>query len=330
MMNPDQTASAKTTIHARVIGADPVVSRPESTAAPLWKHAAGKPLVQSAALVTGLGLSPLLLERLQYDVFRTATFAARAAASPVPAGSEPTLWPPTIATVSWVTGALVVALALSGMKLPKLLLPVLALGLLVTTAFGGWSTIDVVNGKAWLLLPPCVLFVLAVVTAAQALQRSRRPAGMYTSGSPLTTLVLGWAVVLVVLVAGTAIATEALKSSGAQLAPASAAAPTLDSVRAESAAAFDSLRGSWVPQVASASVTDQVGADAQLAKHQEWAARYSVVLVRGGDFPSQTLGAEDWLTLVTQPLGSEASVLDWCAAQGLGSNDCLPRQIPAG
>jgi hypothetical protein len=330
MTNPEETATAKTTIHARVIGADPVAARPASTATALWKHASGRPLVQSAALITGLGLAPLLLEQLQYDVFRTASFAARAAAPPVPAGTDPTLWPPTVASAAWLTGALVVVLALTGVKVSKPVPLVLGLVLLVTTAFGAWSMIDVVNTQAWALLPPCAACVDAFVMAARALQRWQRPHCTYGSGSALSATLLVWAVVLVLLVGGTAIATEAMKSAGAPLAPASSAQRSLDSVRAETAGALGSLRGAWVPQVASAEVHDQAGADAHLAKHHEWAARYAVVLVRGGDFPSQTLGPEDWLTLVNQRLDSEAAVQHWCAGQGLGPNDCLPRQIVAG
>jgi hypothetical protein len=328
MTNPDETATAKTTIHARVIGPDPVVTRPPSTAAPLWRHPAGKPLVQSAAIVTGLGLAPLLLDRFQYEEIQRAGRVARLAAPPVPAGTDPTIWPPLLATLAWLVAALVIVLALTGARVPKAVAPVLATVLAATTAFAVWTTIDVVNARDWMTLPVCVLSALAFVTAAQALSLWRRPANPYSSGGALKMTLLGWAAVLVVLVAGSAIAAEAPATTSAPLTTA-ASAPGLDALRSESAGGLDGLRGAWVPQVASAQVYDQAAADALVARHQLWGLRFPVVLARGGDFPSNTLGPEDWMTLINQPLRSEEEVQLWCMAQNLGPNDCVPRQIPS-
>lgn len=329
MTNPNETAIVRTTIHARVIEADPVVERPATTRQALYQLPAGRPLVQSAALVAGLAVAPLLLDRLQYDAFRIASATARAVAPPWPSGSEPVLWSPTVAMVALATGALVLVVAVLGTRLPTAVPLVLAAVLTGTTAVAAWSTLDVVNAQAWVLLPACALGLLAFVVAARALLIARRTGVGTSKGSPVSGTLLAWGLVLAVLVGGTAIATAAVNSSTAEAAS-SSTAPSLDGVRSEGAAALDGIRGAWVPQVASAQIYDESAANAYLTKHQEWTGRFPVILVRGGDFPTSKLGAEDWMTLVVSPLGTEAEVQNWCTANALGPDDCLPRHIPAG
>jgi hypothetical protein len=332
-MTDPRSGDAETTMHARVIPADPVKERP--TRAPLekrklWSHPAGPPILCASAVITAFGFAPLLLDKLEADVVQTAADVSTHIAPPWPSGTDPTLWPPAIAAIAWFTAAIAIITAVTGLKVPKIVPLVLAGILTATTAFAAWSTFDVVNTENWYLLPPCALSIVAFGLAARGLLRWRSTGYSGLGGNAVSTTLLGWALTLGVLIAGTAIVTESLEDSATNggVQPAFSTQLSLDGLRTEGAPTLDTLRGWWVPQIASAQIHDQSGADAYLAKNQEWMARFPVIVVRGGDFPSNTLSTEDWMTLVPTAFGSEAEVQAWCASNRLGPNDCLPRQIP--
>lgn len=327
MTDPDLTRTSETRIRARVIAADPVTTRPERIRRTLATHPGGRPVLWAAGLVTGLDLAPLLLDRLQLDPARWAATAAHTAATPWPGGSTPLLWPATFAYAAGIVGLVVLLLGLVGAKVDDLVLLVLSVALTALTARGAWSTIDVVNRQAWWALPACVALVAAFVLAARAAVAWKTTGTRFTSGGTVGAALRAWAVLLVLLVAGSAIATNVELSGAGQPVSASATTPDLEGVRSADAAAVTLLRGHWVAQLASTQVQDDSQATSYLQQHQELATRYGAVLARGDDVSSGRLDSSFWLTLANLGMGSESEVLNWCAAAGLGIDDCMPRDL---
>lgn len=337
MTVPERLPTTQTRIIARSIEADPPKPPRRGislTLRPLGKHPAGIPLVWSAGLVTGIGLAPLLLERIHLDVFGQAAALARMVAPAWPAGGAPSLWPAAFATLAWFTGAVVVVLAVIGVGLPDLAVLGLAGVLVVTTGRAAWSTLDVVNAQAWAVLPACVVVIVAFLLAARSALAWRKSGTDVASAGPIPATLFAWFLTLLLIVAGTAGANAAMKQA-AQTASSSTSLPQtgvagMEAARQADAPAFAALRGHWAAQIASARSLDDAGATAYLQQQQAWAGKFPVVLVRGDDFRSTALDASYWLTFAKQPFGSQTEVQSWCSSQGLGQNDCMPRLLPAG
>jgi hypothetical protein len=280
--------------------------------------------------VTGLSLVPLLLDQLTFDIATRAARSARSAATSWPAGGEPWFWPDWLATTAGITAVAVLVLALVGLRIPDLVVLVLAGLLTVTTARAAWATLDVVNSRLWELLPVCAVCVLAFGLAATAAARFRAPrddSGGSGGGSGTAgVLVGGWLIVVLLLFAGAAIASSAETNAVGAAGPPQDV-PGLLSIRAADAADLDDLRGSWVPQLAAAQVggDDDAGASAFAVRHVDLAGRLPALLVRGDDIGAADLDDTWWLSLGRQAFGSDAEVQAWCTGNGIA--ECTPRQV---
>lgn len=334
---PAPTAG-QTKITARVITADPVPVKvaTDRVLRSLAQHPGGVDLLWAAGIISGVGLAPLVLDRLHYDPARSGAAVARTVAPTWLVDGVPVLWSSGLAMLAWVTALLAVCVALIRVRVPDVVVLVLSGVLAVTTAFAAWSTIDVVNSKTWWQLPACVLCVLAFLAAARGVLRWRRSGVGFGPGGPVGQTLWSWVLVGAVLVGGSAIVRaveehQLQEASSSSAASADAAVPaTLAGLHAQSVSALPGLRGRWVAQVASAKITDDTAAAAYAKSHQQLAARFPVVLLRGGDFPSTSMGPEDWLTVIDQGFTSQAAAQGWCTAKHLGPDNCLPRLIPAG
>ncbi|MGY1753778.1 hypothetical protein [Blastococcus sp. SYSU D01042] len=320
--------AGQTRITARVIPDDPVAPKRERSGRPLSTHPGGAVLLWAAGIVSGLGVLPLVLERFEFELARSATSVARTIAPAWPAGGDPLLWPTGVATAAWLLAVAVVGLAVAGVKLPDAVVLVLGVVLAGCASFVVWSTIDVVNDMSWWLVPACLLGVLAFLASARAATRWRATGSGRSRGGAVGRTLQAWAGVAVVLVAGTAIVTQIEEQAAASAGGARSA--TLAELHDSSLAGVRELQGWWVPQIASAKITDPAADGLYAARHQELADDYPVVLARGGDFPSASLGSEDWMTLVRQPFWTETDAQGWCDENGLGPGDCLPRYLSAG
>jgi hypothetical protein len=290
-------------------------------------HPAGSSLVLSAGLVTGLCLAPAVFDQLRFDVATRAAEAARSVAAPWPAGSTPWFWPGWVATVALLAAVAVLALAISGLRIPDAAVTGLAVVLALTTARAAYATLPVVNARLWELLPLCLVCLMAFGFAVGAAVRWRVPEGDERGGGGgEAAAVLGgsWLLVAVVLLAGSAIVSSARTNA---LGPAGApqALAGLLSVRAADAEALDDLEPGWVPQVAAAQVTDDDAATAYGTVHRGWSDRFDVLLVRGDDLEAGDVDDTWWLTLVPQSFGSQEEVTAWCGTNGLAG--CGPRQV---
>lgn len=318
--------AGQTRITARVIPDDPVAPKAERTGRPLHRHPGGTVLLWAAGIVSGVGVLPLLLDRFDFELTRSASSVARTIAPPWPADGDPLLWPAGVATVAWLVAVVVVVLAVAGPKVHDAVVLVLGGVLAGCTAVVVWSTIDVVNDMSWWLVPACLLGALAFLAAARGALRWRAAGSGGSRGGAVGQTLQAWAGVAVVLVAGTAIVTEVQEQSNGGGAAQSA---TLAELHDASLPGIRNLQGWWVPQIASAKISDPAAGGLYATRHQELAEDHPVVLARGGDFPSATLGPEDWMTLVAQPFWTEADAQGWCDEQGLGPGDCLARYLPA-
>jgi hypothetical protein len=294
------------------------------------QHPAGASLLTAAGLVTGLALVPLLFDQLKFEVAARAADAARSAAAPLLAGGEPWFWPGWVANTAAIVGVAVLVVAAIGVRLPDLAVLVTAVVLAVTTARAAWATFDVLNASLWELVPVCIVCVLAFGSAVAAAFRWRsRPSDAEGSGAgEVAGVAIGaWLLVVLLLLGGSAIASSAETQAFGNV-----TSPPLDlagllSVRAADAPALDDLRGSWVPQVAAAQASDDVGGTAYAAVHNAWAIRFPAVLARGDDIGATDLDDTWWVTLVQQPFGTEEEVVAWCAGNGLAAPACTPREV---
>jgi hypothetical protein len=296
----------------------------------LAHHPAGSSLLTAAALVIGLALAPLVFDQLRFEVATRAADAARSAAAPWPAGAEPWFWPGWVATLAAVVGIVVLVVAATGVKLPDVAVLVAAVVLAAATARAVWATFDVVNARLWELVPLCILCVFAFGSAVAAAIRWRSSDGEDKgsgTGEVAGVTVGVWLLVALLLLGGSAIA-----SSAQTHAFGGATSPTQDlagllSVRSANAPELADLRGSWVPQVGAAQVTDDAVASTYAVGHHGWTTRFPTVLARGDDVGAADLDDTWWLSLVAQPFGSEQEAATWCAANGFTPPDCTPRQI---
>jgi hypothetical protein len=192
--------------------APPEDDAPKRPFQPIGRHPAGVPLLIAAGLVTGLSLVPLLLDRLDWNVALDAAANASSAAAPWPTGADPWFAPGWVAETGFVMSAAVLVLALVGLKLPDVVVLVLAAVLTGTTAWAALATLDVLEAGLWELIPVGVLCVVAFGLAATATARWRSdPAHKGDEGATgvAAAALASWLAVAVVLLAGAAIADSA-------------------------------------------------------------------------------------------------------------------------
>ena len=295
---------------------------------PIGRHPAGVPLIIAAGLVTGLSLVPLLLGRLDWGVGLDAAANARSAAAPWPAAAEPWFTPGWVAGTAFVVSAVVLVLAVVALRLPDVVVLVLAAVLTAATAWAALATVDVVNAGLWELVPLCVLCIAAFGIAATATARWRSTPdvkGGEGAGGVVAAALATWLTVAVVLVAGAAIADSARTRALGDSPP--EGVPGLLAVRATDAPQLDGYRGLWMAQLAGARVTDDEQATAFAVRHAESSARFPILLVRGDDTGAPDLDDTSWLTLVRQSFDSREQVEAWCSRAGLTSPNCAPRMI---
>lgn len=310
--------------------------REEPAEAPKPKHAwhavahhpAGSSLLTASGLVTGLALAPLLFDQLNFEVAARAADAARSAAAPWPAGGEPWFWPGWVAMVALVAGVAVLVVAAIGVRVPDLAVLVAAGVLAVTTARAAWATFAVINAHLWELIPVCIVCVFAFGSAVAAVFRWRSGESA-TSGSgagEVAGVTIGaWLLVALLFLGGSAIASSAQTHAfGNVTAPPQDLAGLL-SVRAADAPQVDDLRGTWVPQLAAAPVTDDATASAYAVAHNGLTTQFPALLARADDIGASDLGDTWWVSLAAQPFGSQQQAAAWCATSG--DANCTPRKV---
>ena len=295
---------------------------------PIAHHPAGASLLTASGLVTGLALAPLLFDQLRFEIAARAADAARSAAAPWPAGGEPWFWAGWVAMTALVVGVAVLVLAALGVRVPDVAVLVVAVVLAVATGRASWATFDVLNAHLWELIPVCLVCLLAFGSAAAAVFRWRS-SGSPDSGSgagEVAGVTIGaWLLVVLLLLGGSAIASSARTHAfGNAPAPPQDLAGLL-SVRAADAPAVDDLRGSWVPQLGAAQVSDDAAASAYAVVHSDRTTRFPTLLARGDDVGVPGLDDTWWLSIVDQPFGSGAEAAAWCSSQGLAG--CTPQMV---
>ena len=291
----------------------------------LGLHPAGTSLLLSSGLLAGLALAPVVFGQLDFDITTRAARAARSAAAPWPAGSEPWFWPPWVALLAGAVAVVLAVLALVAVRLPDVVVLVLGVVLAVTTARAAWATLDVVNSRLWDLLAVCLVCLLAFGLAVSGAAHWRSPdeAGAGGGAGNAAGMVGAGLVLALLLIAGGATIAKVQESGLGAAGPPRDVAGLL-STRSADSSAVDDLGGAWVPQLAAAEIPDDAAATAFSARHRDWTARFPVLLVRGDDVRGD-LGETSWLTVVDQRFASEAEAQAWCA--GSGVTECSARQL---
>jgi hypothetical protein len=297
---------------------------------PLGHHPAGVPLLTAAGLVTGLSLAPLLFDQLRFGVALDAAANARSAAAPWPADAAPWFWPGWVAMLAFAISVGVLLLAAVGLRLPDVVVLGLAAVLTATTVWAARATLDVLNAGLWELIPACIVCVLAVGLAATATARWRSTPGQSSSGEGLggvaAATLAAWLVVVLVLLAGAAIAASARTHAFGDVDSPPQGLPGLLSIRASDGPQLDGYQGFWMAQLTAAQVADD-DASAYAVRHRDRSVRLPTLLVRGDDTGAPDLDDTWWVTLVRQSFQSRAAVESWCAENGLAPPDCTPRLI---
>jgi hypothetical protein len=204
--------------------------------------------------------------------------------------------------------------------------------LTLTTARAAWATVDVVDAGLWELVPLCLLCVLAFGLAATATARWRSAPGSDGTGGEgiggvVAATLASWLVVVLVLLAGAAIAASARTHAFGDAASPPQGLAGLLSVHASDGPVLDDYRGAWVAQLAAAQVSDDAGASGFAVVHHDRSAQLPTLLVRGDDTGAPDLDDTWWVTVVRQAFGSKAEVENWCAEHGMTAPDCVPRLI---
>ncbi|TFV87436.1 hypothetical protein [Blastococcus sp. CT_GayMR16] len=320
--------SAATAVSAQPREEQPAEPTRKRSGHAIAHHPAGPSLLTAAALVIALALVPLLFDQLRFEVASRAADAARSAAAPWPAVSEPWFWPGWVATAAAIIGLVVLVVAAIGIRLPDVAVLVTAVVLAAATARAAWATFGVLNAGLWELIPVCIVCVIAFAAAVTAAFRWRSPDkdDSGTGAGEVAGVTIGaWLLVVLLLLGGSAIASSAETHAFGNVTSPPQDLAGLLSVRAADAPELDDLRGSWVPQVAAAQVDDDAGASAYAVVHHDWTTRFPTVLARGDDVGADDLDDTWWLSLVAQPVGSEAEAAAWCATNSVPN--CTPRLI---
>ena len=294
----------------------------------IGRHPAGVPLIIAAGLITGLSLVPLLFERLNWSIALDAAANARSAAAPWPASAEPWFTPGWVAGTAFVVAAAVLVLALVGLRLPDVVILVLAAVLTAATAWAAFATVDVVNAGIWELVPLCLLVIVAFALSATATARWRSTTevkGGEGPGGVAAAALATWLAVAIVLLAGEAIATSARTHAFGDAGAPAHGLPGLLTVRATDAGQLEGYHGYWMAQLAAAQVTTDEQASAYAVRHHDSSAQFPTLLVRGDDTGGSDVDDTWWITLVRQSFESKAEVEAWCSRAGLAP----PRVHPA-
>jgi hypothetical protein len=305
-------------------------AKPRRTFHPIGRHPAGVPLIIAAGLITGLSLVPLLFDELNWSIGADAAANTRSAASPWPASAEPWFTPGWVAGTAFVVGAAVLVLALMALRLPDLVVLVLAAVLTVAMAWAAFATLDVVNAGLWELVPVCLLVITAFALAATATARWRSTPdvkGGEGAGGVAAAALATWLAVGVVLLGGAAIASSARTHAFGDADAPAQGLPGLLTVRATDAGRLDGYEGYWMAQLAAAQVTNDRQASAYAVRHSDSSAQFPTLLVRGDDTGGSDVDDTWWLTLVRQSFDSQADVEAWCSRAGLAPEGCSPRMI---
>jgi hypothetical protein len=295
---------------------------------PLGRRRAGGPLLLSSGLLLGLSLAPAVLDRLDYDIPRRAARAASSAATSWPGGGEPWMWPSWVALLAAAVAVVLVVAALTGVRLPDLVVGSLGLVLAGTTARAAWTTLDVVNARLWDLLPVCIICLLAFGLAVAGTAQWRSPDGDAAesgAGSAAGTVLGGAGLAFALLLGGATVAHVQANGLGPAGPPQGVAG--LLSVRAADAAAADDLPGPWVPQLDAAQIGDDAAATGYSTRHRDRSGLLPVLLVRGDDVSAGDLDDGWWLTVAAQGFATEAEVQQWCTTAGLAPAQCVPREL---
>lgn len=213
-------------------------------------------------------------------------------------------------------------------RIPDLAVPATAVVLAVTTARAGWATFDVVNASLWELVPVVLVCLLAFGSAVAAVFRWRSPdrADSGSGAGEVAGVTIGtWLLVVLLLLGGSAIASSAQTHAFGNVPSPPQDLAGLLSVRAANGPQLDELRGSWVPQVGAAPVTDDAAASAYAVAHSAWTTRFPTLLARGDDVGAPDLDDTWWLSLADQPFGSKVEAAAWCSSTGIAG--CTPRRI---
>jgi hypothetical protein len=118
--------------------------------------------------------------------------------------------------------------------------------------------------------------------------------------------------------------------------PERAAAVRIKQLVAQDQAQADSLVGWWVPQLSAKYVGltyrgIHYTAAKVLEDHQIRRSRYGAILVDGGvfQFVNNSKPMTGWvITIVPTTFSTAADAQGWCDANGIGSDDCLPKLFP--
>jgi hypothetical protein len=235
-----------------------------------------------------------------------------------------------VAGTAFAVAGAVLVLALVALRLPDVVVLVLAAVLTVAMAWAAFATLDVVNAGLWELVPLCILVVVAFALAATATARWRSTPevkGGEGPGGVAAAALASWLAVAVVLLAGAAIASSARTHVFGESGAPAQGVPGLLTVRASDAGALDGYRGTWMAQLAAARATTDEQASAFAVRHRDASAQFPTLLVRGDDTGGSDVDDTWWITLVRQSFGSQAEVEGWCSRAGLAPPNCTPRQI---
>ena len=296
----------------------------------IGRHPAGVPLIIAAGLITGLTLVPLLFDRLNWGVAQAAAANARSAAAPWPVPAEPWFTPGWVAGTAFVVAGAVLVLALVGLRLPDVVVLVLAAVLTAAMAWAAFATLDVVNAGVWELVPLCGLVLVAFALAATATARWRSTAavkGGEGAGGVAAAALATWVAVALVLLAGAAIVDSARTRAFGDAGPSDQGLPGLLTIRATDAGQLDGYHGRWMAQLAAAQATTDEQASAYAVRHRDSSAQFPTLLVRGDDTGGPDVDDTWWITLVNQSFGSQDEVAAWCSSAGLAPPGCTPRMI---
>src|SRR4051794_1764367 len=229
-----------------------------------------------------------------------------------------------------IAAVVVLVVAAVGVRVPDAAVLVTSVVLAVTTARAAWATFDVVNAHLWELIPVCLVCLLAFGSAVAAVFRWRSgdtaDSGTGAGAGEVAGVTLGaWLLVVLLFLGGSAIASSAQTHAFGNVTSPPQDLAGLLSVRAADASELADLRGSWVPQVGAAQVTDDASASAYAVAHSGWTTKFPTLLARADDVGAADLDDTWWLSLAAQPFGSRQEAAAWCSTNGIAG--CTPLRI---
>ena len=198
MTTPEQPQE-RAKITARSLQDDPVVVKKSPTGRTLRSHPAGRALLGSAGIVTGIAVAPPLLRLLDYELPQSAADLAATYVVPWPWGVEPDLWPAPAAVLALAASLVVLLAGVARLKLPMAFFGLAPLVIGACLVFVAKTVLDSINEQDGRAIPVQAPLMVALVLCVSALRRWRR-GGSVLPFSPGTTVVLSWLVVAAVIV----------------------------------------------------------------------------------------------------------------------------------